>query len=183
MEPASNSSDSLVPQKPRRFSQSPKGNGESCPSTPRALPGLQSCCQRPKIRCAWGYPPWCSLSHPCPHLMVWVPAQLSHYPTLQKLSDFSSRRCLPHNLPWPLSHPVPSAWNALTPCPHHLQNLILAYISPHQGSFPGSLSAKMVPSILLWRQSCFNFLHQAVRHLPCSQLSPPPSTPPSTFCV
>lgn len=50
------------------------GSGETCPPPPGAMPGLQSPCQRPSIRCAGVYPLWCSLSHPLPQLMVWVPA-------------------------------------------------------------------------------------------------------------
>lgn len=149
MESASKSSDSVVPRKPWRFSQSPKGNGQSCPCPPppaRALCGLQACCQRPGIRCAWGYLLWCSCPTPPPPDALGL-AQLPPSPTLQKLRDFSSQRCLTHSLPWPLAHAGPSVWNALTPCPHCLQSLILAEMSSHQGRFPGSLSAKMVPMV------------------------------------
>lgn len=64
MAPPSHSSGSLVSQMPWRFSQSPRGSGETCPPPPRVLPGPPSCRQRPNIKCVWVYPQGCSSSHP-----------------------------------------------------------------------------------------------------------------------
>lgn len=59
----SHTSGSLVSQMAWRFSQSPKGSGETCPPPPGAMPGLQSPCQRPSIRCTGVYPLWCTTSY------------------------------------------------------------------------------------------------------------------------
>lgn len=79
MESPSRSSDSSVSQMPWRFSQSLMGSGKTCPPVPRVLPGLQSCFQKPDVRCAWAHPLRCSLPHPSPYLMGGGPASLSPY--------------------------------------------------------------------------------------------------------
>lgn len=117
---------SPAPQMPWRF-RVPRARGKPTPLPPGH--GLDcSLAVRPNTGCAWGA--HCGqLVLPQPYLMVWVPAQLSlllRLALLQKLNDFSSKRCLTENLPWTFAYAIPSAWTVLPLCPLHLQNLILA---------------------------------------------------------